>query len=201
MTARADGDPDTARAWLVAGCYTVGSLAIGATIHRFMVELSDVDRGVYESLDIRAARHPSESARFLLARVIAYCLRYEEGIEFGRGVSSPEEPAVWVRDLTGQVKLWIEIGRPSVGRLHRASKTGATVLVIAHEDPKPLLADLAKKSIHRQDELELLALPRPMLDRLEETLDRNEEWTMTINENVIYLVRGTESLEGTIERC
>lgn len=175
-------------------------MALGATMHRFTVELSDVDRGVYETLDIRAARHPSESARFLLARVIAYCLRYEEGIEFGRGVSSAEEPAVWVRDLTGEIRVWIDVGRPSVDRLHRASKTGAKVVVIAHEDPQPLLRELAKKPIHRQDELEVIALPGPMLDRLEAVLDRNEQWTLTVNEGAIYLVRGEESLEGVAPR-
>jgi uncharacterized protein YaeQ len=169
-------------------------------MHRFRVELSDVDRGVYETLDIRAARHPSETARFLLARVIAYCLRYQEGIELGRGISSADEPAVWVRDLTGEVRVWIDIGRPSVDRLHRASKTGATVVVIAHEDPEPLLRDLAKKPIHRQEELELITLPGPMLDRLEAVLDRNEHWTLTVNEGALYLVRGEESLEGTLAR-
>lgn len=169
-------------------------------MHRFMVELSDVDRGVYATLDIRAARHPSETARFLLSRVIAYCLRYEEGIEFGRGVSSADEPAVWVRDLTGEVRVWIDVGRPSVDRLHRASKTGATVVVIAHEDPGLLVRDLMKKPIHRQEELELITLPGPMLDRLEAVLDRNEHWTLTVNEGSIYLVRGKESLEGVIER-
>lgn len=168
-------------------------------MHRFTVELSDVDRGVYETLDVRAARHPSERARFLLARVFGYCLRYEEGIEFGRGISNPEEPAIWVRDLTGRVRVWIEIGRPSVERLHRASKTGATVVVIAHEDPGPLVRDLAKRPIHRHEELELVALPRPMLDRLEVAIVRNEQWALTISEGTIYLIRGSESFEGAIE--
>ena len=175
-------------------------MALGATMHRFAIDLSDVDRGVYETLDVRAARHPSETARFLLARVIAYCLRYEEGIEFGRGVSSAEEPALWVRDLTGRIRVWIDIGRPAPDRLHRASKTGATVVVIAHEDPELLVRDLQKKPIHRQEELELITLPGPMLDRLEAVLDRNEKWTLTVNEGAIYLVRGEESLEGVIGR-
>ena len=77
-------------------------MALGATIYRFLVTLSDVDRGVYESLDVRAARHPSESARYLLTRTLAYCLSYEEGIAFSKGgISSTDEPPLSIRDATG----------------------------------------------------------------------------------------------------
>ena len=76
-------------------------MAIGATIHTFAVQLADVDRGVYDELALRVARHPSETAAYMLTRVLAYCLEFEEGIAFSEGISSTDEPAVLVRDLTG----------------------------------------------------------------------------------------------------
>jgi uncharacterized protein YaeQ len=176
-----------------------GPVALSATMHRFAVELSDVDRGVYETLDIRAAQHPSESRRFLLARVIAYCLYYETGIEFGRGVSNADEPAIWIRDLTGRTRVWIDVGRPSVERLHRASKTGAKVVVIAHEDPRFIVRDLEKNPVHRQEELEVVVLPSSILESLEPQLARTEAWAMTVNDGTLYLLRGDEGLEGVIE--
>ena len=77
-------------------------MALSATIYNFDVELADNDRGVYESLALRLARHPSESEEYLVARLLAYLLEFTEGIGFSRGVSSPDEPAIAVRDLTGR---------------------------------------------------------------------------------------------------
>ncbi len=88
-------------------------MAAGATIHTFTVQLADVDRGVYEDLALRVARHPSETDEFMLTRVLAYCLEYEEGIEFSDGISATDQPAVRVRDLTGALGAWIEVGAPS----------------------------------------------------------------------------------------
>ena len=173
-------------------------MALTATMHRFQVELSDVDRGVYEQLDLRVAMHPSESVRYMLARVLAYCLRYEEGIEMGRGVSTAEEPAVWVKDLRGDVTAWIEVGQPSVDRLHKASKTGARLYVYAHRDPEPLLRELRKNPIHRQEELEVWALPAGLLDELEGVVERQAQWSLTVSEGQLYLTTGGTTLEGRL---
>src|ERR687897_2229901 len=98
-------------------------MALTATIYNFDVELSDTDRQTYESVALRVARHPSESEEYLVARVLAYLLEFAEGIEFSRGVSDPDEPAIAVRDLTGAITSWIDIGTPDAARLHKASKT------------------------------------------------------------------------------
>ena len=82
-------------------------MALGATIHTFDVQLADVDRGVYDDLTLRVARHPSETDANMILRVLAYCLEFEEGIAFSEGISSADEPAVLVRDLTGRVTAWI----------------------------------------------------------------------------------------------
>ena len=171
-------------------------MALTATLYRVEVELSDVGRGVYETLELRVARHPSESARYMVARILAYCLRYEEGIDFGRGVSSADEPAVWIKNLRGEVTAWIDVGQPTPERLHRASKTGARVYVYAHKDPAPLLRELDKSPIHRQDELEVWELPASVLDALEASIGRQERWALTVSDGEIYLTRGTETLSG-----
>ena len=88
-----------------------------------IVTVSDVDRGVYETLDLRVARHPSESMRYLLTRTLAYCLSYEDGIAFSKGgLSSNDEPPIAVRDPTGVLLAWIDIGAWSIeGVIKRAS--------------------------------------------------------------------------------
>ncbi len=182
------------------GSGTLSPVALGATIHRFIIELADTGRGVYESLDLRVARHPSETVRHMMARVLAYCLSFEPGIDFGRGVSTAEEPAVWVRDLRSDVTAWIDVGRPSPERLHRASKRAGRVVVYAHGNPAPLLRDIERATIHRKEALEVWALPAALLDRLEAVLERTERWSLTVSGGELYLTRGDETLEGALTR-
>ena len=84
-------------------------MALTATIYRVSVELAHIDRGVYETLDLRLARHPSETLDYMATRLLAYSLEYTEGIVLTDGVSSTaDEPAIVVRDLTGKLTAWIE---------------------------------------------------------------------------------------------
>jgi uncharacterized protein YaeQ len=115
-------------------------MATGATIHTFDVQLADVDRGVYDELGLRVARHPSETDAYMVTRVLAYCLEFEEGIAFSEGLSSTEEPAVVVRDLTGALLAWIEVGAPDAARLHHGSKLAERVAVYTHRDPAKVAA-------------------------------------------------------------
>ena len=117
-----------------------------ATVYSFDVELSDVDRGVYESLALRVARHPSETEEYLLTRVLAYCLEYREGSRSRAGLADPDEPALAVRDLTGALLTWIEIGAPDAARLHKASKAAPRVVVYTHKDPAALVRQLAGRA-------------------------------------------------------
>src|SRR6185436_16729568 len=130
-------------------------MALGATIYTFDVDLADSDRAVFESMALRVARHPSETEEYLVARVLAYALEFTEGIEFSRGLADPDEPAILIRDLTGAIRSWIDIGTPDSARLHRASKAAPRVVVYTHKDPARFVASLAGERIHRVEALEL----------------------------------------------
>jgi uncharacterized protein YaeQ len=104
-------------------------MALSSTVFTFEIDLSDADRGVYENLSLRVARHPSESDEFLIARVLAYCLEYQAGIDFSRGLCDADDPPIVVKDLTGSLRAWIDVGTPSAERLHRASKVAPRVAV------------------------------------------------------------------------
>jgi len=130
-------------------------VALTATIYNFAIGLSDVDRAVYESLALKVARHPSETGEHLLTRVLAYCLEFAEGIGFSRGISDPDQPALSVRDLTGALKSWIDVGSPDAARLHRAGKAAPRVAVYTHKDPAQVQRQLGGERIHRAEALEL----------------------------------------------
>jgi uncharacterized protein YaeQ len=133
-------------------------MALSATIYNFSIQLADVDRAVYENFELRVARHPSETAEYMLTRVLAYCLEYREGIALTDGVSATDEPAVLVRDLTGRVTAWIEVGSPDADRLHRGSKLAGRAAIYTHRDPGSVLAQLADRKIHQAAEIPIYAL-------------------------------------------
>src|SRR5437870_8978953 len=127
-----------------------------ATIYNFDIDLADQDRGVYETLALRVARHPSESEDYLWTRVLAYAIEFRDGIEFSRGgLSDPDQPAIVVRDLTGRITSWIEVGAPDAARLHKAAKAASRVAVYTNKDPTQLLARLTSERIHKSDAIEL----------------------------------------------
>ncbi len=175
-------------------------MALSSTIYTFDVSLSNVDRNTYESLSLRVARHPSETEEYLLTRVLAYCLEYTEGIAFSKGLAEPDEPAISVRDLTGALKVWIEIGAPDAARLHKASKAAPRVAVYTHKDAARLVAQLAGERIHRAEELEVYAVDRELLAQLVARLDRRMAFDLSVAEGHLYLTSGGETLSGTVEK-
>lgn len=175
-------------------------MALNATVHAFEVTLADVDRGVYESLAFRAARHPSESEEGFVVRVLAYCLEYARGIAFSNGIAEPDEPAVAVRDLTGSVRVWIEIGAPDAARIHKASKAAPRVAVYTHKDPSIILRQWSGERIHRAEEVELYSLDRRLIEALAARLERRMVFDLSITGDRLYLTHGDTVLEGARER-
>jgi uncharacterized protein YaeQ len=173
-------------------------MAQGALVYTFGVQLSHVDRGVYESLAFKAAQHPSETDEYLIARVLAYCLEFREGIAFSRGLAEPDEPAISVRDLTGALQSWIEIGAPDAARLHKASKASPRVAVYLHKDPRGWLAQLEGERIHRREAIEVYEVDRELIDALKQRLDRRMTLDVTVTDGQVYVVAGGETLEGTL---
>lgn len=153
-------------------------MALTSTIIRFKIDLSDVDRGVYETLELRVAQHPSENAIFLITRVIAYALNVQPGIEFSQGISSPDDAAIYVKDLTGKILKWIDIGQPSPRRLHKASKASESVCIYTYRDPKILLAEMKNEKLHRPERVFLFSLRPDFLKGLENVLERDNRWQL-----------------------
>lgn len=174
-------------------------MALTSTIYNATIELSDVDRGVYENLDLRLAMHPSESPAYLATRLLAYCLEYTEGIEFTSGLSNGDEPAIVVRDLTGRLTAWIEIGAPDAERLHRASKLVDHVAVYTHRDLRTLLGQLEGKKIHRAAEIPIYTFGRGFIDALAERLERRIRLSLSVTERHVYLDIDGMALETVID--
>jgi uncharacterized protein YaeQ len=136
----------------------------------------------------------------LVTRVLAYALEFTEGIEFSRGLSAPVEPAIAIRDLTGAMRAWIDVGTPEAARLHRASKAVPRVAVYTHRDPARLLGSLSGARIHRAEALELYALDRGLIGALAARLERRMAWNLAVNDRELYLSIEGDTLSGPVSR-
>ncbi len=176
-------------------------MALSASIHRFEITLSDVDRSVYESLDLRVARHPSESARYMLTRTLAYCLSYEEGITFSKGgLSTANEPPVAVRDPTGILLAWIDVGAPSADRLHKASKAARKVVLYTHVDRTLLQREASSRVIHDVEDIEVWRLEATFLDALETKIGRTTQLELARSDGRLYVTVDSGVIEGGVSR-
>ena len=165
-------------------------MALTATLYQLAIDLSHVDRGVYETLDLRLARHPSESAAYMLTRVLAYCLEYREGIAFTEGVSAGDEPAVIVRDLTGRLTAWIEVGLPTAERLHRGHKLTGRAAVYTHRDIRQWLGQLQGTRLHRAEDIDVVAFDPPTIEDAAARLERRTALTISVVDGQIFLAVG-----------
>jgi uncharacterized protein YaeQ len=169
-------------------------MALGATLYHFEIELSDVDRATYASLDLRLARHPSESVRYLLTRTLAYCLSYEPGIAFSKGgLSSSEEPPVAVWDDTGALRAWIDVGAPSAKRLHKAAKSTDRVALFTSVAMPLLIAEAASSPVHRLEEIDVWQLEAEFIDSVAAKLDRKQSFSLTRSDGTLYLGLGADT--------
>jgi len=175
-------------------------MALTATIYTVEIDLADNDRGVYESLNLRVARHPSESEEYLVTRILAYALEYAEGIEFSRGISDPDEPTISVRDLTGRLTVWVEIGNPDASRVHKASKASPRVAIYTHKDPKQLVERLSGERIHRAENIELWAFDRGFIAQVAARLDRRMSFSLSVTDREMLLSIGSDTLTGGLVR-
>jgi uncharacterized protein YaeQ len=169
------------------------------TLYRFQITVSDVDRNFYETLDFRAAQHPSEAPIFLVTRVLAFALSVEEGLTFtAGGLSTPDEPAIKSLNAHGGIGTWIDIGNPSARRVHKASKSAERVKIFTYKNPKLLLDELNSEHIHRAEHVEIFSFAPAFLDRLVDKLQRQNVWQLIRNESSLMVNLGDNTEDGEI---
>lgn len=175
-------------------------MAQQATVLKIDVQLSDVDRGRYESLELRLARHPSESGRYLVARTLAYCLLFDDGIAFSKGgLSDTDEPPVAIRSLDGRLLCWIDVGAPSAERLHKASKAAGSVVVFTYQDPALLRKEAAQKGVHKGEQIEVWPLDPAFLDAVFAKIGKSTKIEVVRSGGELYVTLEGETFTTSLQ--
>jgi uncharacterized protein YaeQ len=174
-------------------------MALPSTVYRANIQLSDVDRGVYESLQATVARHPSETEERLVARLLAYAIFYEPELAFTKGVSAGDEPDLWLKGPDDRTLLWVEVGLPEPERLIKASRHAAQVALVAcgrafshwEQQHLPKLAGVPNLSV--------ISFDQSFLNHLVARLDRSIAWSVTISDGSLYMDIGDETIETVLQ--
>ena len=175
-------------------------MAKGSRLYQGKVELADTDRGYYQALEPATALHPSESPERLVLRLLAYVILHEPGLSFrGGGVSQGEEPDLMVRDDSGEITHWIDVGTPTAERLHKAARKGRRLTVVTHEE---LLERWKRQHGGRLPPFDgsVLLLESALVTELARNLPRRIRWQATISGDTLFLESDEGSLSSPLRR-
>lgn len=175
-------------------------MATQSVVYKVDLNISDVDRGVYEQLEFRIACHPSETEDRLVTRILAYALLYEEGLDFGKGLSDADEPALSTHTLTGELVHWVDVGVPSAERIHSAAKKANTVSIVCHKGEDALVREMTKRKIHHADLVQVLLLEPAFVTQLGSWLTRNSVWSVVHSDSELSVTLDGRDLASTVRR-
>jgi uncharacterized protein YaeQ len=172
-------------------------MARNATIHKVQIELSDLKRNYFDSLNLVLAQHPSEKPERLLARLLAYCMHSSPALEFTRGLSSTEEPELWAKTLDGRIDLWIELGQPDLARIKKASNQANKVVIYTYRSSASLWWQKMSEQISHLERVKVIAFNPGDIDAAAQLITRQTEMSIMIDETslTIYCANKEYSVE------
>lgn len=161
-------------------------MAKSPTIYKFAISLSDLDRNRYEPLNLVVARHPSETPERMLVRVLAYCINAGEGLAFGKGLSDPEEPDLWLRSLDSQISMWIYVGEPKIERIKKSAGLGGRVRVYSFNTKSSIWWQSVAEKCNALS-VEVFQFVWSEIQTAAGLIERTMQLSITISDNAAYM--------------
>ncbi len=173
-------------------------MAPKATIYKVELQVSDMDRHYYATHALTLAQHPSETDERLMVRLLAFALHADERLEFGRGLSTEDEPDLWRKSLTGEIEQWIDVGLPGEQRIRKACGRARQVIVIGYGGRSAdIWWDKISDGLARSKNLTVIDLPAAAVQALAGLADRTMELQCLIQDGQAQLMNAKISV--TIE--
>jgi uncharacterized protein YaeQ len=164
-------------------------MALRSTIFKIALDISDMDRGYYQSHVLTVARHPSETDERMMIRVLAYALHASEFLEFAKGMSGDDEPALWERDLTGNITHWIEVGLPEERVLRRACGRADRVTLYAYGNGRTIDMWWQQNgdTLSKQDKLVVIAVTANSSKALAAMAERSASLQCMVQDGEVWI--------------
>ena len=170
-------------------------MAPKATIYKAELQISDMDRGYYATHALTLARHPSETDERLMVRLLAFALHADERLEFGRGLSTDDEPDVWLKSLTGEIELWIELGQPDEQRIRKACGRARQVVVISYSGRSAdIWWEKIAAGLARSKNLSVIDIPAATVQALSALANRNMQLQCLVQDGESQWMSETETV-------
>ena len=170
-------------------------MALNSTIYKVELQISDMDRHYYATHALTLARHPSETEERLMVRLLAFALYAEDRLEFGKGISDEDEPALWRKAYTDEIELWIELGQPDETRIRKACGRSRQVVVIGYGGN---VADIwwnkVGVSLARNKNLTVIDIPTTTVTELVALLQRGMRLQCLVQDGQLQLMNDADSV-------
>lgn len=173
-------------------------MALGATIYRLELSVADMDRHYYGSHSLTLARHPSENDERLMLRVLAFILFASDELQFGKGVSTDDEPDLWQHNLTGEIEHWIDLGLPDEKRIRKACGRADRVSLITYGGSRARMwFERTRAELDRFNHLSIFSIDPPTCDALAGLANRSMSLDASIQDSQVLISNGEQSVEVT----
>lgn len=173
-------------------------MALKPTIYKFRISLSDTNRDLYDSTQLTVAQHPSETLERMMARILAYCVKWQPDLALTKGLSTVEEPDLWVKSLDDQIELWVEVGEPSLDRLKKACRLAKRVDVFSFNSKSEVWWEQSKNKAHQYN-ANIYRLDSQAIEALAATVTRTMDLSVMIAGNSLFIDTDQGSFEITLD--
>jgi uncharacterized protein YaeQ len=175
-------------------------MAQGSTIFKAALQVADMERGYYADHALTIARHPSETDERMMVRVLAFALHADPALSFGKGLSTDDEPDLWTRDLTGAIRLWIDVGLPDEKLVRRACGRAREVVVYAYGRGADLWWERCRQALERMRNLSVIGVPIATSQELARLAQRTMQLQCTIQDGHVWLGDRDHAVEVALTR-
>ena len=174
-------------------------MALPSTIYRAILQFSDIDHGIYETIQTTVAQHPSETEERLVARLLALAIFYKPGLSFTKGLSATDEPDLWILGPDGRAILWVEVGLPESVRIIKASRHAERVALLASGKTLTNWDQQHLPKLMNIKNLNIVSVDQMFINTLAANLERTINWSITLTEGTIYLTTGDMTYTTAIQ--
>lgn len=172
-------------------------MALGASVYKINVDLSDTDRHVYMNTRLTLACHPSETVERMMVRFVVWCFCAHDDLAFGKGISTDDEPDLWQKDATGAVEHWIEVGQPGLDRIKKARGRSQRQSIFTFGRGRDQWWSTVEQDFERISSLQVKHLSSEETAALANLQDKSMSLSVCISEGTAYLTCGTDTLTIT----